>query len=211
LLKKGEAVMRFCNLENVKLMTTVILTLVLSSMSLAAPTEWSVIDGGNGHYYDAVYIPEGISWYDAEVAAISSGGHLATLTSAEENALVFSLVQADHFWSYGDYGPWLGGYKENGWNWVTAEPFEFQSWYPGEPSNTHGIEDRLHYIHPDFSTVGLWNDFPVSGNHGGSSIIKGYVVEYIPTDLSPIPAPGALVLGSIGVGLVSWLRRRRAL
>ena len=134
---------------------------------------WDPAVGGNGHYYAAVAVPGGIDWDGAAAAASARGGHLATVTSAEENAFIYSLVDSPEFWSqlpssttrssvaasesgYLTFGPWLGGLQPpgspepgGGWQWVTGEAFSYSNWHLGQPNEADQSgenQDRIHMV-----------------------------------------------------------------
>ena len=85
------------------------------------------------------------------------GGHLVTITSAEEQDFVSNLIKCGNRINY-----WLGGTDEDTegvWKWVSGEPFEYDNWHTGEPSNSEYINDEFEnylILWADLNCV--WND-----------------------------------------------------
>jgi len=166
--------------------TVLLLLLYLSTQRRHAGwTRWKVAEGGNGHWYKAVALHKDVTWSGAERLARLDGGYLATITSAAENHFVFSLINAPEFFTdENGAGPALGGYQQDGarepdggWSWVSGEPWEFSSWFPGEPNNGRardGYEDRVHYYSSKGRTPApTWND----ANRSDPKQVYSYVVE----------------------------------
>lgn len=183
-------------------------SLFLACTSHGAWTTWT-----NGHEYQAFVVASGISWTAANVQANLLGGHLVTITSAEENAFVFGLVNSPAYWSnffgFRAGGPWIGliqsaGAAEpgGGFQWVTGEAMSYTNWAPGEPNNNAGGERYgLLWSLAAGGRAGLWNDFPVNGYP--PEVVVSYVVERVPAP-SPVFAIGG------GFLIASMLRRRSA-
>lgn len=187
--------------QNILAITGSIALLLTGTAAQAIPVQWSSAAGGNDHWYELVFV-EGINWFNADAAATSSTylgmtGHLATITSAEENAFVFGLGVRRTIW--------LGGVQavdgvepDGGWGWVTGETWAYTNWAAVEPTD-FGDEEYLAF--DDFTDRnGTWNDW--NGNNGAS----GYVIEYEP---ARVPEPATL--GLFGMGLFAFgLARRKA-
>jgi hypothetical protein len=148
----------------------------------SAAVQWRVEDGGNGHWYQCLRTTgSGEVWTVSQAAANALGGHLATLTSQQENSWVYELSVAQIAWS-GRGGPLLGGYKlpDNSFRWVTDEPWSYTSWLPGEPSS--GLwEPYLNFLGPQGTTSSgaTWNDtdaIVVPDNSGDPTYT--YIVEW---------------------------------
>lgn len=121
---------------------------------------------------------EGISWETAEELCEENGAHLATITSAEEQAAVESLLtDAGTSVAY-----WLGASdseEEGEWEWVTEEVFDYTNWSRQGPNDstqfvTEG-EDYLGIVMTETSWAKPmdWNDFA-----GESTAVNGYICEW---------------------------------
>ncbi|RJR27411.1 MAG: DUF1566 domain-containing protein [Desulfobacteraceae bacterium] len=129
--------------------------------------QWKAEDGGNGHWYELV--TSELSWSQAKAHAEGKykdgvKGHLATITSKEENDFVWNTFKREY--------AWLGGYQTNkssepagNWAWVTGESWNYTNWNSGEP-NEMGAEDHL-----AFWNNGKWNDSPIEQ-------LSSFIIEY---------------------------------
>jgi len=153
----------------------------------ATPIQWKIEDGGNGHWYQ--FIDCLVTWNEANFLAsgstfMSVSGHLATITSAEENAFIFDSVASGN-------NAWIGlsdAETEGVFTWVTGEPLDYTNWFTGEPNNDAILGENF----GEFKADGSWNDW-------NSVAETSYIVEYS----TSVPAPPGIVLFGIAfAGLV---------
>lgn len=128
-------------------------------------------------------IVEDISWSEANEACLKKGGHLITITSQDEMNQAIALAEGA-----GLRFVWMGGYTSIRndvayGHWITGEPFEFQPWYPGEPSRTdEDGADEMYLMLWQVNDEWSWNDQrndPVGET--GLEYFKGktgYICEY---------------------------------
>jgi Protein of unknown function (DUF642) len=180
----------------------------LPAAGRAAPVQYAT----NHHYYEVVFQSQGITWDAANTAANARTfnglqGHLATMTSPNENAFI-----ASHFSQAVRQAFWLGGFQRHGildpgagWQWVTGEPWSFTNWNvvnADEPDDKWGPgssdqdETRLQFA--DGAADGTWKDARAFDPNA-----RGYVVEYEPSPSADLPTiTGYTTAASRGVALV---------
>lgn len=137
---------------------------------------------GNFYQNTTEFVPWATARANAAAAELNGvpeiTGHLATITSQEENDVVFGLLTATS---------WLGGSDdevEGVWRWVegpeAGQQFWqgvasgssvnglYENWAPGEPNQFFGPADPENFAH--LRADGLWNDLP--GNRNLNYIIE---------------------------------------
>lgn len=109
-------------------------------------------------HYQLVH--ECMTWDEARQYCEDSGGHLVTISSADELDEVLSQLPAE-----GLVSCWIGAYRtsDGGWAWVDGSEFSYASWAAGEPNNDGGTENYATLLKVD----GSWAMYDVPGDVSG--------------------------------------------
>ena len=165
-------------LRNAALAAVTAVTSIAASAIAQDAVQWRVEDGGNGHWY--AVRNDGGTWLQAKASAELTGGHLATVANAPENAFLWGILGASTFYPCFAF---LGGYQDSaaagfvepggGWRWVTGEPFEFSAWFSGEPNDGGGCGCENYLSFRQFDCNARWND---TGSNAAPN--HTYIIEW---------------------------------
>ncbi len=128
-------------------------------------------DTFNGHQYQ-ILSGDMSMWEDANLYCESLGGHLATITSKEENDFLFNFMLNKGYENA--YFGLTDAYEEGNWEWINGEVFAYSNWHSGEPNNQGNTEHYAMFYYK-FSD-GTWND----GDFGGQTLNgeKNFICEW---------------------------------
>lgn len=180
----------------------------MTAAAQAAPVEWAVADGGNGHFYELVTTP--LTFDQASAAAQAStfmgvSGHLVTITSAAEQAFLDTLnpTNIDAWIGASDTDhegvfEWVTGPEAGQVFWTAADgTITYSNWNSGEPNNWGSSGED--FVEGWFGGQADWNDIAGTASNA-------YIVEY---SISAIPLPAALPLLALGLGALGYAGRRQ--
>lgn len=128
----------------------------------------------NGHRYQL--FDTSMSWTDAESYCESIGGHLVTITSAEEQQYII-----ENLLPTGTKNTYFIGLSRDTdtaeWSWITSEPFDYTNWDYGEPNST--TENYVH-MYANMGNVGTWNNTYnfLEGNWAYATSNCGFICEW---------------------------------
>ena len=121
-----------------------------AALSQSTAVQWTTESGGNGHWYEGVV--GSISWNNARIAAVASGGDLASIESIDEHVFLVSTILLKtpslfELW----WGPHIGGIQADGanepsggWSWVSGSNLDCSNGLC-DMKNSNDDQNKLSY------------------------------------------------------------------
>ena len=198
-------------LSNYTLAVFVVASCTTAKAAIVLQTE--TFGGHTYHLIGGDATGAGINWTDSEAFAQTLGGHLATVSSAEEDAFLYNTFgDAQIGTRHATAGLFIGLNDlatEGTFVWSNGDPVTYTNWDPFAPGNKSGLGDTV-YIRGAATAASsfpsTWNDIqdiPFSPTTGWQI--------YAVAEISPVvPEPTALVVWSLlgTCGFFAWGRRR---